>query len=287
MSGTSRPQFVLFGSSIVQFGFFGEGWAATLAHLYARKVRFLLLLLLLLRTTHARVSDACCWRDFEFSSNLLRKILTLWLCHLFLCNEKITFTWNFLVLTTPFDTGWYNQPRICWLEYKASSAGSGQSFSQGIHLFTASVQYRISLLFIVLRKLLWYWLLPSLLRLCELVEFRMPVYNHHWSSYTLVAMILRFLTHQDSVLLCLSKNISRIWKRLSTISRFFIFYPFLVILASLQKLDPFMNDWQSLSDTTRIIVLSAPPIDDVALNIQFARRWFKFYFMIISCNGVS
>ncbi|KAK7373927.1 hypothetical protein VNO80_07349 [Phaseolus coccineus] len=37
MSGTSRPQFVLFGSSIVQFGFYGEGWVANLAHVYARK----------------------------------------------------------------------------------------------------------------------------------------------------------------------------------------------------------------------------------------------------------
>jgi len=45
MSGTSRPQFVLFGSSIVQFGFYGEGWAANLAHVYARKVLFLLLIL--------------------------------------------------------------------------------------------------------------------------------------------------------------------------------------------------------------------------------------------------
>jgi len=45
MSGSSRPQFVLFGSSIVQFGFYGEGWAANLAHVYARKVLFLLLIL--------------------------------------------------------------------------------------------------------------------------------------------------------------------------------------------------------------------------------------------------
>jgi hypothetical protein len=35
---TTRPQFVLFGSSIVQFNHYGEGWGATLAHLYARKV---------------------------------------------------------------------------------------------------------------------------------------------------------------------------------------------------------------------------------------------------------
>ncbi|CAH1433007.1 unnamed protein product [Lactuca virosa] len=34
---TARPQFALFGSSIVQFGFFQEGWAADLAHTYARK----------------------------------------------------------------------------------------------------------------------------------------------------------------------------------------------------------------------------------------------------------
>ncbi|KAL7589151.1 hypothetical protein Lser_V15G39399 [Lactuca serriola] len=37
MVGPTRPQFVLFGSSIVQFGFYQEGWAADLAHYYARK----------------------------------------------------------------------------------------------------------------------------------------------------------------------------------------------------------------------------------------------------------
>nr|KYP63535.1 GDSL esterase/lipase CPRD49 [Cajanus cajan] len=36
MIGTARPQFVLFGSSIVQYSFY-EGWGATLSHLYARK----------------------------------------------------------------------------------------------------------------------------------------------------------------------------------------------------------------------------------------------------------
>jgi hypothetical protein len=32
-----RPQFVSFGSSIVQHSYY-EGWGATLSHLYARKV---------------------------------------------------------------------------------------------------------------------------------------------------------------------------------------------------------------------------------------------------------
>jgi len=35
-----RPKFVLFGSSIVQYNHYGEGWGATLAHLYGRKVLF-------------------------------------------------------------------------------------------------------------------------------------------------------------------------------------------------------------------------------------------------------
>ncbi|RDX92486.1 GDSL esterase/lipase CPRD49, partial [Mucuna pruriens] len=37
MSGSLRPYFVLFGSSIVQYSFFAEGWGAILSHLYARK----------------------------------------------------------------------------------------------------------------------------------------------------------------------------------------------------------------------------------------------------------
>ena len=41
MLGTLRPQFVLFGSSIVQYSYY-EGWGATLSHLYARKVIFFL-----------------------------------------------------------------------------------------------------------------------------------------------------------------------------------------------------------------------------------------------------
>ncbi|CAJ1805809.1 unnamed protein product [Sphenostylis stenocarpa] len=36
MLGASRPKVVLFGSSIVQYGYY-EGWGATLSHLYARK----------------------------------------------------------------------------------------------------------------------------------------------------------------------------------------------------------------------------------------------------------
>ncbi|XP_027352375.1 GDSL esterase/lipase CPRD49-like isoform X1 [Abrus precatorius] len=41
MSGATRPQFVLFGSSIVQFGYY-EGWGATLSHLYSRKADIVL-----------------------------------------------------------------------------------------------------------------------------------------------------------------------------------------------------------------------------------------------------
>ncbi|KAK4794464.1 hypothetical protein SAY86_012458 [Trapa natans] len=37
MVGPGRPQFVLFGSSIVQFSYSREGWGSTLADLYARK----------------------------------------------------------------------------------------------------------------------------------------------------------------------------------------------------------------------------------------------------------
>ncbi|KAI3781613.1 hypothetical protein L2E82_11631 [Cichorium intybus] len=37
MVGPRRPQFVLFGSSIVQFSFGEEGWGAILADIYARK----------------------------------------------------------------------------------------------------------------------------------------------------------------------------------------------------------------------------------------------------------
>jgi len=38
MVGPVRPQFVLFGSSIVELSYSCEGWGATLANLYARKV---------------------------------------------------------------------------------------------------------------------------------------------------------------------------------------------------------------------------------------------------------
>jgi hypothetical protein len=34
-----RPQFVLFGSSIVEFSYGDHGWGAILADIYARKVR--------------------------------------------------------------------------------------------------------------------------------------------------------------------------------------------------------------------------------------------------------
>ncbi|KAG5022708.1 hypothetical protein JHK85_019050 [Glycine max] len=39
MPGSLRPRFVIFGSSIVQFGFYDEGWVAILSHLYARKLK--------------------------------------------------------------------------------------------------------------------------------------------------------------------------------------------------------------------------------------------------------
>ncbi|GAA0153313.1 esterase [Lithospermum erythrorhizon] len=38
MAGHTRPHFILFGSSIVQFSFSHEGWGAILADLYSRKV---------------------------------------------------------------------------------------------------------------------------------------------------------------------------------------------------------------------------------------------------------
>ncbi|KAL1321682.1 hypothetical protein HN51_066552 [Arachis hypogaea] len=42
MVGPKRPQFVLFGSSIVQHSFYDQGWAAILSHLYARKADIVL-----------------------------------------------------------------------------------------------------------------------------------------------------------------------------------------------------------------------------------------------------
>ncbi|KAG2723896.1 hypothetical protein I3843_02G168700 [Carya illinoinensis] len=42
MAGPARPQFVLFGSSIVQMSFGHGGWGATLAELYARKADIVL-----------------------------------------------------------------------------------------------------------------------------------------------------------------------------------------------------------------------------------------------------
>ncbi|XP_062002305.1 GDSL esterase/lipase WDL1-like isoform X1 [Rosa rugosa] len=42
MVGPSRPQFVLFGSSIVQYSFSNGGWGAILADLYSRKADILL-----------------------------------------------------------------------------------------------------------------------------------------------------------------------------------------------------------------------------------------------------
>jgi hypothetical protein len=42
-----RPQFVLFGSSIVEFSYGDHGWGAILADIYARKVRIYLILHLL------------------------------------------------------------------------------------------------------------------------------------------------------------------------------------------------------------------------------------------------
>ncbi|CAM8949321.1 unnamed protein product [Rhodiola kirilowii] len=42
MTGPARPQFVLFGSSIVQLSYSNGGWGATLADVYARKADILL-----------------------------------------------------------------------------------------------------------------------------------------------------------------------------------------------------------------------------------------------------
>ncbi|XP_029127901.1 GDSL esterase/lipase CPRD49 isoform X2 [Cajanus cajan] len=43
MSGALvRPEFVVFGSSIVQYGFHNEGWIAALSHFYARKADIIL-----------------------------------------------------------------------------------------------------------------------------------------------------------------------------------------------------------------------------------------------------
>ncbi|KAL3585766.1 hypothetical protein D5086_012633 [Populus alba] len=42
MVGPERPQFVLFGSSIIQFSYSNEGWGALLAHIYARKADIVL-----------------------------------------------------------------------------------------------------------------------------------------------------------------------------------------------------------------------------------------------------
>lgn len=42
MVGPERPQFVLFGSSIVQFSFSNQGWGAILADIYARKADIIL-----------------------------------------------------------------------------------------------------------------------------------------------------------------------------------------------------------------------------------------------------
>ncbi|KAH1266141.1 GDSL esterase/lipase CPRD49 [Glycine max] len=42
MVGPARPQFVLFGSSIVEFSYSDQGWGAILANLYARKADIIL-----------------------------------------------------------------------------------------------------------------------------------------------------------------------------------------------------------------------------------------------------
>ncbi|CAI9097298.1 OLC1v1033687C1 [Oldenlandia corymbosa var. corymbosa] len=42
MVGPERPQFVLFGSSIVQYGYSHQGWAAILSDIYARKADIVL-----------------------------------------------------------------------------------------------------------------------------------------------------------------------------------------------------------------------------------------------------
>lgn len=54
MVGPVRPQFVLFGSSIVEFSYSDEGWGAILANLYARKV------------LNSYVSCCCCSFHYGF-----------------------------------------------------------------------------------------------------------------------------------------------------------------------------------------------------------------------------
>jgi len=222
MSGTSRPQFVLFGSSIVQFGFFGDGWAANLAHLYARKVPFFFFSFFLQGSDHNN-NDAFCSRDFELNSTLFRKFLT---CMVILCMSpfylmKISFTWTLKPLLAQADI--INRGYAGWNTRRAL-----QVLDKVFPKVYSSLQN--------LRFVHWKMILRSLKTscdwfLCQLVEFRMLVYNPHWLLSTLVAMILRSLTQQDSVLLCLSKSISRTWRRSLTISRFlFSLYPFLLIL---------------------------------------------------------
>lgn len=54
MVGPVRPQFVLFGSSIVEFSYSDQGWGAILANLYARKV------------LNSYVSCCCCSFHYGF-----------------------------------------------------------------------------------------------------------------------------------------------------------------------------------------------------------------------------
>lgn len=66
MVGPERPQFVLFGSSIVQYGFGNEGWGAILADLYARKVlRFIVIFSFLWSVSLLIDLQLACYNPFD------------------------------------------------------------------------------------------------------------------------------------------------------------------------------------------------------------------------------
>lgn len=60
MVGPRRPQFVLFGSSIVQMSYNVGGWGAIFADLYARKVQiFSVLFCVISQVFCLRISSLC------------------------------------------------------------------------------------------------------------------------------------------------------------------------------------------------------------------------------------
>ncbi|KAJ0088827.1 hypothetical protein Patl1_31650 [Pistacia atlantica] len=96
MVGPERPQFVLFGSSIVQLSFSNEGWGSILADIYARKDK-------------------------------MQIILKRWLL---IQNMEIIFDRS----TTDFELhvlGRHTFARILWLEFKAWPTSTRTNFSQG------------------------------------------------------------------------------------------------------------------------------------------------------------